>query len=218
MKHEKIKKLSILAMLCAFAYVVVVVARIPVIMFLKYEPKDVIITFGGFLYGPVAALLISAVASFLEMITISETGWIGFVMNVLSTASFACVASLIYKKKHTLSGAVWGLITGTASMILVMIAWNYLLTPLYMGTPRADVATMLLPVFLPFNALKGTLNSALVLLLYRPLITGLRAANLFPRSEVIQKPKTSSKIILWIVAALLVAACVLAILHYNGIL
>ena len=208
MKHEKIKKLSILAMLCALAYVVVVVARIPVIMFLKYEPKDVIITFGGFLYGPVAALLISAVVSFLEMI----------VMNVLSTAAFACVASLIYKKKHTLSGAVLGLLAGTASMILVMIAWNYLLTPLYMGTPRADIATMLLPVFLPFNALKGTLNSALVLLFYRPLITGLRAANLFPRSEVIQKPKTSSKIILWIVAALLVAACILAILHYNGIL
>ena len=52
MKHEQTKKLTVLAMLCAVAYVIVALVRIPVVMFLKYEPKDVIIAFGGFLYGP----------------------------------------------------------------------------------------------------------------------------------------------------------------------
>lgn len=218
MKHEQVKKLCVMAMLCALAYVVMMVARIPVVLFLKYEPKDVIIAFGGFLYGPLAALLISVVVSFIEMLTVSDTGWIGFVMNVLSTASFACVAALIYRKKHTLSGAVIGLIAGTFSMVVVMIAWNYLLTPLYMSTPRAEVATMLLPVFLPFNLLKGTLNSAIILLLFRPLVSGLRSAKLFPQSTTAARPKTASKVLLWVCASLVIAACVLVILFYNGIL
>ncbi len=215
MRNGKIKKLCVMAMLCALAYVVMTVARIPVVLFLKYEPKDVIITFGGFLYGPVAALLISVIVSFLEMLTVSDTGWIGFAMNVLSTAAFACTASLFYRKKHSLSGAVLGLIVGTLATTLAMLAWNYLLTPLYMGTPRADVAAMLIPVFLPFNLLKGTLNSAITLLLFRPLITGLRSARLFPQSTSTSKPSLVSKILLWAAASTVLILCVLAILYYQ---
>lgn len=89
MKHEKMKKLTVLAMLSAIAYVAVALLRFPVVLFLSYEPKDVIIAIGGFLYGPLAALGISLVVSFIEMLTISSTGWIGFVMNFLSSAAFA---------------------------------------------------------------------------------------------------------------------------------
>ncbi len=212
MKHNQIKKLTVLAMLAALAYVLLVVARIPVIMFLKYEPKDVLITFGGFLYGPVASLAVSAVVSLIEMITISDTGWIGFVMNVLSTAAFACTAALVYQRKHTLGGAVIGLILGSILMTVVMLLWNYLLTPLYMNTPRADVAAMLVPVFLPFNLLKASLNSALTILLYRPLVQGLRRANLFPQSISQTKTSTGSKLLVWVIsAAILVAGALLII-------
>lgn len=205
-------------MLCALAYVVMMVIKVPVILFLKYEPKDVIITFGGFLYGPAAALIISAVVSFIEMLTVSDTGWIGFVMNVVSTAAFSCTAAAIYRKKHTLWGAILGLLSGVVAMVAVMIAWNYLLTPLYMGTPRADIAEMLLPVFLPFNLLKGILNSAIILLLFRPTVQGLRSAKLFPQSSSDRKPSLLSRILLWSLSFLAAAACVLVILHYNGII
>ena len=100
-------------------------------------------------------------------------------------------------------------------MVAVMIAWNYLLTPLYMGTPRADVAEMLLPVFLPFNLLKGILNSAIILLLYRPTVQGLRSAKLFPKSSTNRKPSLLSRILLWSLSLLVVAVCILVILHYN---
>src|SRR5690554_3807038 len=104
------KKMTTIAMLCAIAYVVMVVGRVPVVLFLKYDPKDIIITIGGFIYGPFTALIISAIVSFLEMFTVSDTGIIGAVMNMLSSCTFACTASYIYKKKHTLMGAVYGLI------------------------------------------------------------------------------------------------------------
>lgn len=50
-----------------------------------------------------------------------------------------------------------------------MMVWNYLVAPLYMGVPREEVAKLLLPAFLPFNLLKGGLNAAITMLLYRPV-------------------------------------------------
>lgn len=203
MKQAKTKEIAVLAMLTALAFVAVALLRVPVFAFLKYEPKDVVIVLGGFLYGPAAAAILAALTSLLEMLTISDTGLIGFVMNFLSSAAFACTAALIYRKKHTLSGAVLGLLAGVVSMTAVMLLWNYLLTPLYMKTPRADVAAMLIPVFLPFNLLKSLLNSALALLLYRPLTQGLRRASLFPQSAA---AAGSGKRWVWLGAALVAAA------------
>lgn len=206
MKHEQIRKLTVLAMLTALAYVAVALLRIPAVSFLKYEPKDVIIAFGGFLYGPLSALCISVLVSFVEMLTISDTGWIGFVMNVLSSVAFACTAAWVYRRRHTLGGAVLGLVLGALLTTAVMLLWNYALTPLYLGTPRADVAAMLLPIFLPFNLFKGTLNAALTVLLYRPLVQGLRRAGLFPHSEAVAVPKKSGKYLLWLICAAVVLA------------
>ena len=149
MKHEKMKKLTVLAMLSAIAYVAVALLRFPVVLFLSYEPKDVVIAIGGFLYGPLAALGISLVVSFIEMLTISSTGWIGFVMNFLSSAAFAGTAALLYRKKRTQGSAIAGLFGGALLMTVLMLLWNYLITPLYMHTARADVAAMLVPVLLP---------------------------------------------------------------------
>ena len=142
------------------------------------------------------------------MLTISTTGWIGFIMNVLSTAAFAGTAALVYKKKHTLSGAVIGLLLGSVLMTVVMLAWNYLLTPIYMGTPRAEVASMLIPVFLPFNLLKSGLNSAITILLYRPLVQGLRRANLFPQSTASASLRNSRKLPVWLAAVVVLIVCI----------
>ena len=43
------KKLTVLAMLAALSFIVMVVGRIPVVLFLKYDPKDVVITIAGFI-------------------------------------------------------------------------------------------------------------------------------------------------------------------------
>ena len=148
-------------MLCAIAYVVMAVGRIPVVEFLSYDPKDVIICIGGFLLGPLTAFVISVVVSLVEMVTVSSTGPIGLLMNIISTCAFACTASLIYQKKRSMAGAVMGLAAGCATMAAAMMLWNYLITPLYMGYPREAVAELLIPMFLPFNLLKGGHRSAL---------------------------------------------------------
>ena len=213
MNHEKTKRLTVTAMLCALAFVAVAALRVPItsVEFLKYEPKDVVIAIGGFLYGPLTAVIISTIVSLIEMLTISTTGWIGLLMNVLSSCAFAGVAALVYRRDRTLRGAMLGLGAGVVCMTAVMVLWNYLITPLYMGTPRATVATMLLPVFLPFNLLKGCLNAALTALLYRPVTQGLRRARLLPASDAAPVQR-GSQVLVWAGAAALLTACIVLIL------
>ena len=214
--NSNTKKLTSGAMLCAIAYVVMVIGRVPVILFLKYDPKDVIITLGGLIWGPGMACIVSAVVSLIEMFTVSDTGIIGCIMNFISTCSFACTASFIYKKKHTLVGAVMGLVAGVITMVCVMLLWNYMITPLYMETTREQVAAMLPTVFLPFNLLKAGLNAAFTFLLYKPVITGLRKAGL------VEMPNdTKAKRIPWgliLVAVMIIITCVLFILSFNDII
>lgn len=214
-KKLSVRKMVLMAMLAAIAYLIVALIRIPVVLFLSYEPKDTVITIAGFLLGPMASLIISLIVSLVEMVTISSTGPIGALMNLLSTCSFACVAALIYKKKHNLWGAIWGLLAGTISMIAVMLLWNWLITPLYMGVPRSVIVPMLLPTFLPFNALKAGLNSALVLGLYKPLTTALRKARLLPESK---QSHGKIKAGVYIFAGLLLATCILLLLVMQGII
>ncbi|MEG1491071.1 MAG: ECF transporter S component [Oscillospiraceae bacterium] len=214
--NTKTKKYVTLAMLCAVAYVVMLVGRIPIVMFLSYDPKDVIIAISGFIFGPLSVVFISTVVSVIEMVTVSSTGPIGCIMNIISTCAFACTAAIIYKKKHTMSGAVMGLIAGTIAMTGIMLLWNYFLTPIYEGLPRQAIADMLVPIFLPFNLLKAGLNTAITLLLYKPIVMALRKTKLLPPSE--DNTKKKNRIGLLLVSLLLLASCVLLVLIWKGII
>lgn len=205
----------LIAMLAAIAYLIVAVVRIPVVLFLNYEPKDVVITIGGFILGPMASLVVSTVVSLLEMVTISQTGPIGCLMNLLSTCSFACTAALIYKRCRTLKGAVVGLLAGSVTMIAVMLLWNWLITPLYLGGTRESVEAMLLPVFLPFNALKAGLNSGLVIVLYKPITAALRKTGLL-QARVCVKSRAKPGVYLFAVA--LLVTCILFLLVLQGVI
>ncbi len=209
------KKITTLAMISAIAYVMVLVGRIPVVMFLKYDPKDIIITMGGLIWGPMASFIVSVIVSLIEMVTISENGVLGCIMNIVSTCSFACTAAFIYNKKRTLSNAVIGLLTGSLMMILVMMLWNYLIAPIYMGYPREAVAELLIPVFLPFNLLKSGLNAGFTFLLYKPITTALRKTGYI---SDISETHNSKPIGLWIFFSIIIITCVLIILSLNKII
>lgn len=179
-----VKSLTSLSMLTALAYIVMILSKaLPQVSgFLQLDLKDTIICIGGFLFGPMAAAVSSIVVATIEMFTYSDTGIIGCLMNMLATCAFCCTASFIYKRIHTKKGAVIGLSCGVVVLTVVMLLWNYLITPIYMKIDRAVVAAMLPTVFLPFNLVKGGLNMAVILLLYKPVVTALRKAHLVPES------------------------------------
>lgn len=208
------KKLVLAALFSAISYLTLFVLRVPLIpsiSFVKYDVKDVVIALEGFILGPWYAVATTVVVSLIEMVTISTTGIIGAVMNMLSTLAFILPAAIVYKRMHTVSGAVLGLVLGAFSITGCMLVWNYYITPLYMGVSRSVVAALLLPAFLPFNFIKGTINACLTFVLYKPLMTALRRAGVLPHSTGSAPAKRTAVTINIIAVVILAAAIAIAV-------
>ena len=187
-KRINVRTIACTGMLCAIAYAVMFLSKtifgpLTVAGFLTFDLKDVVIAIGGFLFGPLSAFVVSVVVSLIEMVTVSGTGPVGLLMNVLSTVAFVCPAAFLYRRRHQVSGAVAGLVLGGLLMTGTMLLWNYLITPLYQGVEREIITGMLVPVFLPFNLIKAAMNGALTMVLYKPVVTALRRARLAPESQ-----------------------------------
>lgn len=189
---ERTKKLVMIAMFSALAYVTTVICKLipDVAGFLSLEIKDAVIVLCSLVLGPLSGLIIAILVPIIELFTISATGWYGLVMNVLSSATFALVVGILYKHKRTLKGAIIALVSGVFSVTAVMMLANLFITPLYLkymvGVPSASmayVAGMIPTILLPFNLTKAVLNMALVLLFYKPFTRVLRKMGLMAKSE-----------------------------------
>lgn len=211
-----IKKLVMAALFCALAYVAMFVTSWIKVGFLTFDAKDTFVTIAGLLFGPLYALGISLTVALLELATVGDTGFWGFLMNFLSTAAFSASCALIYKYKKSLRGAVIGLCVGAVSMTAMMMVLNLLVTPIYTGMTRGVIAAMIPKLFLPFNLAKAVMNVAFVLLLYKPIsraMKGLRITHVTPLS-VNESPATESSrrsallknLLVALIALLLVAA------------
>lgn len=212
MKKSETKRITILAMITAMAVVVTLLIRfpmVPAVSFLQYDPKDIVIMIGGFLLGPVSGAIISVMASLIELLFKGGT-IIDVLMNIVATCSFVCTAAYIYKKDHTRQGAVIGLVCGTLANILVMLLWNYVMTPIYFGMPREAVVP-LLPWIALFNLLKTGLNSVIVFLIYKPVAKALRF--MVSDEKETEKQKKESKMLFGGFAIICVIVLCLSFMH-----
>lgn len=187
MKRD-LKKITRLAILCALSITLLYLVRFPIIPaapFLVYEPADVPILIGTFMYGPMAGLAMTGIVALLQALTTesAKDGWFGFLMHVLATGTLVMVAGLIYRKMHTFKGAIIALLLGALSMTAIMIPANLFLTPLFYGMPVNAVKALLIPAIIPFNLLKSFINSAIVLLVYKSLTRFLRKDDLFHKKK-----------------------------------
>ncbi len=212
--QSKTKNLTTLAMLSALAFLLTTLGRIPMVLFLKYDPKDVIILIAGLIYGPLSAITISFLVSLVEMITISDTGIIGFVMNFLSTVAFVVPATYLYQRDRSFKSAGFGMLLGVILMTLVMLLWNYLLTPLFMGLPRSEVVKLLVPAILPFNLIKGGINAALTIFLYKPIVGTLRKTRYAPSQSTSNQGKIKTEV--YVLALLVLISSIVFALVING--
>lgn len=191
-KKYDIRKLTVIAMFSALAYISTFIFHFPV-MFLTFDPKDAIITIGAMFFGPVSGILMSAIVALAELATISDTGPYGLIMNFISSATFSFVAPLIYKHRRKLSGAIIGLLCSVITVTSVMMVANLLITPYYMGATIAEVLNLIPTLLLPFNLAKALLNAGLVLILYKPTTTALRAVKLIDKKPAAASGKSNIK-------------------------
>ena len=182
----KLRRIVGVALFSALAYVVMLFIRFPV-SFLTLDVKDAIITLCGLCFGPISALISSIIVAGIEAVSISSTGIYGFLMNALGTASFSVTVSVIYKYKKDFLGAIIGLLSGIATMTAVMMIFNLIVTPRYMHVDVEQVKSMIPTLLLPFNLVKAFFNTAIVLLLYKPISGVLQKTGFLPQSDAVLK-------------------------------
>lgn len=166
-------EMVMIAVFSAISIVLVALLHVPLFPaapFLEYDMADVPIIIITFLYGPLAGLFTTVVVSVLQGLTVSAgSGWIGILMHIFATGCYVLVAGNIFKRFKGIKGEITSLAGGTASMVLAMILWNMLLTPLFMKAPFEAVMQLMLPVFIPFNLIKAGGNSLIAYFVFKAI-------------------------------------------------
>ena len=145
---------------------------------LKLNVSDLPALIGGFAFGPVVGVIITVVKILLFMLTGTSTALgIGDLANFLLGLGFILPAAFIYRRKKTFKNAIIALVVGSVSMIITTCLTNYFIVfPLFFGKQLAgsERITMILTIYLPFNAIKAVATSVLTAFVYKPVSKFLR--------------------------------------------
>ncbi len=172
---DKTKKLVLCALFTALSLVLLYVPFLrfpifPAAAFLEYDAMDVPILLGTLLLGGKSGLLITLISSLIQGITVSSSsGLYGIIMHFISSGTFCVATGLMFKKGRGKKRLIFALIFGALAMTFIMVPANLLITPLFMGVERSAVAGMLVPIIIPFNAIKAGINALVAFLIY-PLL------------------------------------------------
>jgi len=163
------RQLVVMGLLCAIGVLLSFVEFpiFPAAPWLKYDASFVAYMVAGFAYGPGAGLAVGITAIVIHGLMDGNL-W-GAVMNILVLVGFLWPAAVIYMRKRTLGRAVVGLLVGCVCALAMAIVGNIVVTPIYSGMPREAVMDLILPVLLPFNAMKAGLNTVLILAVYKSI-------------------------------------------------
>lgn len=168
-----VRKMCTMAILAALSLVLIFLIHFPIfpaVPDMEYDPADIPILIGGFVYGPMAGFVITIVASLIQAVTVSaKSGLVGFMMHVIATGTLVMVSSTYYKHHKNRKGAFIALILGCLAMTLIMIPVNLFVTTRYWGVPLEVVTALIPTVIIPFNLIKSGANSIVVLIIYKTL-------------------------------------------------
>lgn len=176
--------------------------------FLELNFSDIPALIGTFALGPVSGGIIIFVKILLKLVIKgTSTAFVGELGDLLIGLAFVLPAGFVYKKKHTLKGALVALASGAAASVAAAILTNWLiLVPFYVrfsfGGSWAPLIGVMTPLFpnctqenfygfylwvsvLPFNVLRCLIASAVTLLVYKRIsrVINRMKEKLAPKTE-----------------------------------
>ena len=139
----------------------------PAAPFLQLDFSCVFVLLGGYMFGPVAAIVISGVKECLRLFT-SGTAGVGELANFIVTVSFVLVPTLVYRFKKGLPTVIITLAIGCLIQTGVGLLTNrYINFPLFMQEGAAAMFAQLWWYVLLFNLIKSVAVSLITVLLYK---------------------------------------------------
>ncbi len=168
-KYFSASTIAKIAMFAALAFAVSYLEFpiFPAASFLQMDFSCVFVLLGGFMFGPVAAVIISGVKECLRLFT-TGTGGVGELANFIVTFSFVIVPTLVYRFRKGLPLVAVTLAVGCFLQVGVGLLTNrYINFPLFMGAGAAETFSQLWWYVLLFNLIKGVAVSLVTVLLYK---------------------------------------------------
>lgn len=182
MRNSRTKKIVVLALLSAIAYLLILLdfPLLPSFSFLKLDFSDIIVFISSFIYGPSGGATVAFIRSLLHFITTGASlpNLVGDATSFLASLLFMAPVYLFYKRYPTQKKHLWGLVLGTISLTIFMSLANYfVITPVYVklmgfsyGIPMSQV---ILTGILPFNLIKGSAISVIFVLVHKQILPWL---------------------------------------------
>lgn len=214
MQKKDVKKISVTALFCAIAFLMTFVFRFKV-GFLTFDLKDAVISVISLLYGPIYGVASAGVVAVLELLSVSDTGLYGLIMNFLSSATFALACGSVYKFKRSFSGAIFAVVVSVISVTAIMMVANIFITPYYMGVETAEVIALIPTMLFPFNLCKSIVNAASLLIIYKPITNALKKTGLVVANKTSYSFSKKS-VILFVVSLAVLALAVCFIIFKMG--
>nr|MBO4518348.1 ECF transporter S component [Clostridia bacterium] len=162
----------------------------PATPFLQLDFSAVFTLLGGFMYGPVAGIIICAVKELIRFAMGSDTGGVGEIANFLVIFSLIIVPTVVYRFKKGLPVVIITLIIGVLCMICAALISNrFIMFPLYIKGGAAAAFESFWYYIVFFNLIKGVAVSIITFLLYKRLSALFRKINLqsSPENDTIEK-------------------------------
>ena len=156
--------------------------------FLEIHLDEIPALIAGFAYGPISGIVIIVIKTIAKL-PLTSTACAGELADLIYSIAFIVPASLLYKKMHSLKGALISLLIGMVVQIAVAsIFTTFVMLDVYVFLypflTKADILAMcqainpaisdltwpfLLMVSVPFNAFKDAIVVVATLLLYKRL-------------------------------------------------
>ena len=137
---------------------------------LKYDPSDIPALITGFKFVPAYGFAVILIRNILFYMYKGDAyGYIGFAASLLAGIAFISGATFFYYRKKTRKSAIKGLIIGTLLMSLIMVPTNYVIVKYIYIVENINILSYILYAIVPFNILKGLVNSIIVLFIYKKI-------------------------------------------------
>ncbi len=173
-KEEKRRRMKVMIVLGVLSMILSQIIQFPLIpsaSFLQYDPADSLILTGTFLFGVWNGLFLTFFVGICSAIFFhTGSAMQGMIMYCVSTGIGVVVAGIIYHMNPTQQRAMTALMCAVLVQILGMVCVNLICMPIFVGIPREEVMAMIVPIIIPFNFMKYSINAILTFVLYQTIL------------------------------------------------
>lgn len=166
------KKVVYLGLLGGMAFILMGTFSIPILPaapYLRFEPGEIPGIIAACLMGPWAGVMVNAVKDILYFFLRARSIF-GPIGDFVATASFAFIMGLIYYNFRSNRGFIIAAVAASIGRVLVMIPANLIILGLQFGMSPMEVMDIMLPVIVPFNLIKSSINSVGAFIIIRLIL------------------------------------------------